>query len=225
VNLAVPSSVGRIATKLRYFQRQGAGVVAAGTMSALDSLSTFSIQILILVGGLLLGEGSLHLDIDLDPEQGAKLILVVAIIVGVLIGITLLVKPVREWVLPPLREFRRTLAVLRSPAKAAQLFLGNFAAEVLFAITIGVCLHAYGHSASLIDLMIVNTCVALFSGLMPVPGGIGVSEAALTAGLVAIGIPDAAAFATALTYRLCTFYLPPIWGWFAFRWLVKNKYL
>jgi uncharacterized membrane protein YbhN (UPF0104 family) len=28
-----------------------------------------------------------------------------------------------------------------------------------------------------------------------------------------------------ILYRLATFYLPPIWGFFAFRWLEKNKYL
>lgn len=225
VNLAVPSSVGRMATKLRFLQKQGVGVVAAGTMSALDSIALFTVQMVILLAGMLLGASVVDLQIDLDPEQSAKLIAVVAIIVGALVAITLLVAPVRRRVVPPLQEFRRTLGVLRSPVKAAQLFLGNFGAEVMFAMTIGLCLHAYGYSASLLDLLVVNTSVALFSGLMPVPGGIGITEAALTAGLVAIGIPDAAAFATALTYRLCTFYLPPIWGWFALRWLVKNKYL
>ena len=38
---------------------------------------------------------------------------------------------------------------------------------------------------SFAGLVLVNTFVALFAGFMPVPGGMGVSEAALTAGLVA----------------------------------------
>jgi uncharacterized membrane protein YbhN (UPF0104 family) len=45
---------------------------------------------------------------------------------------------------------------------------------------------------------------------MPVPGGIGVTEAALTAALAAAGVPDSAAFAAAVTYQLVIFYLPPI---------------
>ena len=74
-------------------------------------------------------------------------------------------------------------------------------------------------------LVLVNTFVALFAGFMPVPGGMGVSEAALTAGLVALGVPNTAAMSTAIAYRLVTFYLPPIWGSVATRWLKQHEYL
>ena len=45
---------------------------------------------------------------------------------------------------------------------------------------------------------------------MPVPGGMGVAEAGYTAGLVALGVPNAAAMSTAMSFRLVTFYLPPM---------------
>jgi uncharacterized protein (TIRG00374 family) len=61
--------------------------------------------------------------------------------------------------------------------------------------------------------------------MTPIPGGIGVAEAGLTAGFVAVGVPNATAFAAALTYRLISYYLPPIWGFFAFRWLQRRRYL
>jgi hypothetical protein len=57
------------------------------------------------------------------------------------------------------------------------------------------------------------------------PGLLGGSEAALTAGLVALGVPNAAAMSTAIAYRLVTFYLPPIWGSLATRWLKQHQYL
>jgi uncharacterized membrane protein YbhN (UPF0104 family) len=47
----------------------------------------------------------------------------------------------------------------------------------------------------------------------------------VTGGLVVIGIPDAAALTAALTYRMVTFYLPPIGGWFAMRTLRQEEYL
>ena len=43
--------------------------------------------------------------------------------------------------------------------------------------------------------------MALFAGLIPVPGGVGVTEAALTAGFIAVGVPDDIAFSAALCYR------------------------
>ena len=61
--------------------------------------------------------------------------------------------------------------------------------------------------------------------MIPVPGGIGVVEGGLVVGLTAAGVPESAAFAIALLYRIATFYLPPIWGWFALQWLRKNRYL
>jgi uncharacterized membrane protein YbhN (UPF0104 family) len=60
---------------------------------------------------------------------------------------------------------------------------------------------------------------------MPVPGGIGAAEAAITAGLVAMGVDESTAFAIAFTHRLCTYYLPPIWGYAALRWLGRKGYV
>jgi uncharacterized membrane protein YbhN (UPF0104 family) len=34
-----------------------------------------------------------------------------------------------------------------------------------------------------------------------------------------------AALAAVFLYRLSTFYLPPIWGFFALRWLERARYL
>jgi uncharacterized membrane protein YbhN (UPF0104 family) len=60
---------------------------------------------------------------------------------------------------------------------------------------------------------------------MPVPGGVGVAEAGYIAGLQAIGIPSTVAISTALAFRLVTFYLPPLWGSAAMRWLRRHQYV
>jgi uncharacterized protein (TIRG00374 family) len=65
----------------------------------------------------------------------------------------------------------------------------------------------------------------LISSLIPVPGGIGVAEFGLEVGLTSAGMSTSAAAATVLMYRLATFYLPPAWGFFAFRWLQRNSYI
>ena len=55
--------------------------------------------------------------------------------------------------------------------------------------------------------------------------GVGVGEAALTAGLTTIGIPAEIAAAAAITHRLVTSYLPPVFGFFTSRWLTEHDYL
>jgi uncharacterized protein (TIRG00374 family) len=109
-----------------------------------------------------------------------------------------------------------TLANLRSPAKVARILAANVATEFLFAATLGLVVLAVGTRLPIADLLVINVTVVLFAGLMPVPGGIGVSEAALMVGLTAARLNDASAFAAAICYRLCYYYLPPIWGWAAF---------
>ena len=61
--------------------------------------------------------------------------------------------------------------------------------------------------------------------MIPVPGGIGAAEAALSSGLIATGVDQSTAFAVALTQRLSTFYLPPIWGYVSLRWLSRKGYV
>jgi hypothetical protein len=38
-------------------------------------------------------------------------------------------------------------------------------------------------------------------------------------------VPDAIAFAAAITCRVVQFYTPPVFGFFAFRWLQRQRYL
>jgi uncharacterized protein (TIRG00374 family) len=122
-------------------------------------------------------------------------------------------------------DAKEALRVLRHPKKVVLLLGGNLVAQVMLAVILSLCLRAFGQSASLAALLLVNTFVSLFAGFMPVPGGVGVAEAALTAGLIAIGIPDGAAASTAIAYRLATFYLPPLWGGFAMRWMKSQAHL
>jgi glycosyltransferase 2 family protein len=124
-----------------------------------------------------------------------------------------------------LPQIRDAVASLRRSQKLAQLILGSIATELLFAIALGMFARSMGYPISIAELLVINMSVSLFASFIPVPGGIGIVEGALVVGLTAVGLPEAAAFATALLYRIATFYLPPIWGWFALRWLRHNHYL
>ena len=114
---------------------------------------------------------------------------------------------------------------LRAPLKIAMLLGGNIATELLFAIALGLFARGLGYPISLVDLLVINMSVSLLSSFIPVPGGVGVSEFGLTLGLTSAGMSEEPALAAVLLYRLSTFYLPPIWGFFAMRWLQRNRYL
>ena len=80
-------------------------------------------------------------------------------------------------------------------------------------------------SVNLGQALFINIPVELFAGLMPVPGGIGVTEAGLTASLTAVRVSSDIALSAVMVYRLCGYYLPPLWGWVSLRWLTHHDYL
>ena len=229
VNLAIPTAAARIAVNIRFFQRQGVPPGAAVATGALDGVSGFIVQALLLVSFLLFG--SMSLDVDLNDPSSDALRLVVIILVGAVVAaaVVAVIPKLRHfavgWILRLAHEAFGVLRGLRSPRRLAMLFGGNFVAELLFASTLGIFVLAFGYSIPLQELLFINICVSLLSGLIPVPGGIGVTEGGLIFGLTSVGMSQEAAFAAVMLYRLATFYLPPIWGFFSLRWLERNRYL
>jgi uncharacterized membrane protein YbhN (UPF0104 family)/tRNA A-37 threonylcarbamoyl transferase component Bud32 len=226
INLTVPSSAGRIAMNLRFLQRMGASTAEAVASGAIDDMSENVVKVLLLLFaapyvGSELDTSRFHVG---APAPGVIVAVVAALAVGV--AVMLGVAAVRAKVLPHLRRGLATLtSVVRNPRKRLELFGGNLLSALLFAFVLGAACRAYGVELSLAELIFINTVAGIIAGLVPVPGGIGAAEATLAAGLVAVGVDESSAFAIALTRRLCTFYLPPIWGYPSLRWLRRRAYL
>jgi uncharacterized membrane protein YbhN (UPF0104 family) len=226
VNLAIPSTAARVAVNVRFFERFGVRPATAMSAGVIDSVSGFVVQLTLLILLFFTSDIDFALtteDADVDDLATIALIAIAAIVV--LAVVTLTVAPVRRWLVDAYHQARTALRVLRSPTKVLQLFGGNLVAQVLFGVALAACVEAFGQEVSLSELVLINTVVSLFAGLLPIPGGIGVSEAGLTYGLTVAGLSSEVALAIAIAYRFASFYLPPIWGWFCYQWLVEKRYL
>ncbi len=228
VSLAMPSTAGRVAVNIRFFQRNGVEPTTAVAMGALDGFTGFLSQVFLMSTILLFGIGSLNLDLadrfSFETIQTLLIWLGVILVVGVVVIFA--VGPIRRWLFTTFGKVKAfVIPLLRSPKRLFTAFGANMMSELIGALTLYTVLLAFGQNVRYLDVVLVSITVALFAGLMPVPGGIGVSEAALTAGFIAIGVPESVAFAAALTCRMITFYTPPIIGVFAFRWLQKQRFL
>jgi uncharacterized membrane protein YbhN (UPF0104 family) len=246
IALAVPSSAARLALDIRFFGRNGIDAGGAVSISAITSVCGFVVQILLIVMISLSGLASLELggsDATATSSTGGSsssdgyplLVLTAALVVAGVI-VTVAVPKYRTAVRLAVPRYRAMLGsqassaatalrVLRSPSKVGMVFAGKLGAQLLQAIILGLCLRAFGHHATMAELILVNSIADLLAGFMPVPGGMGVAEAAYTAGLVALGVPSAVAMSTAIAFRMVTYYLPPIWGAIAMRWLRQHSYL
>jgi uncharacterized protein (TIRG00374 family) len=226
VNLAVPSTAARVALEMRYYQKQGVGRTEAVTAGSISGVSGFVVQIVLLVTTFALAGSSL--DLQLEGDVGSTVVRLAGLVLAaaaVALLVVLAVPALRRRLAPLAHQIRAAFSGILNPRHLGLLFGGNLAGEILFSLTLGLCVRALGYDLGLAQLVLINEMVAIFAGIMPIPGGIGVTEGALTAGLIAFGIPEAPAFAAVLLYRMVTFYLPPLWGYLSLRWLQRNSYL
>jgi uncharacterized membrane protein YbhN (UPF0104 family) len=226
VNLTVPSSAGRIGMNLRFLQRQGVPSAQALVAGAVDDTSETIVQAALFFVAL----SFVNVNLDTGQFAGAgpdrRLLIGIGIALLASAAVVLAVPRMRRKVVPQIQTALSGLwSVARVRRKRVELFGGNVLSELTYALALGATCLAYGAHLNLAELVFVNTSAAVLSSVIPVPGGIGAAEAALSAGLIAVGVDESTAFAIAITQRLSTFYLPPIWGYFALRWLGKRGYV
>lgn len=118
---------------------------------------------------------------------------------------------------------RDSAAVFRQPARAVALFASSAGLPLSFGLALWTSAIAFGADVSLIDLLAVYLAGTAVAAASPTPGNIGAVEITLSAGLTTVGVPSAAAVAAVLVYRLLTFWLPLVPGFFAFRYLQAQQ--
>ncbi|MFZ4718393.1 MAG: lysylphosphatidylglycerol synthase domain-containing protein [Ilumatobacteraceae bacterium] len=229
IQIAIPSYAARVAVVVRFFQRQAVPAGAALAAGFLDVMTTFFIEVIGITCLILFTPASLDLDFTGVGDTARRLLWIVGVLIVLAVLTVIVVRKLRtavvEWAKRLGTEALTVIKGLHSPRRLALLLGGNLATEVLFTSALGLFALSMGHTASFADLLLIHLSVSLLAGLMPVPGGMGVAEAMLTYGLIRTGMPDGAAFAAVIAYRSSTFYLPPIWGFFALKWLERNKHL
>jgi uncharacterized membrane protein YbhN (UPF0104 family) len=229
MNVALPSNLARMAVNIRFFQRQGLSAPIAVASGAIDSFVGTVVQAVLLGVLLIFSESTLALDLPTPSGDSRRLIWILAAIVVASVVVLAAVSRIRRLIADQVRRWwpdvRSALNALRASHKLALLVLGSLGTELLFAIALGLFARGFGYDISLAELLVINISVSLLASFVPVPGGVGVAEFGLTLGLTAAGMEPEAAIAAVLLYRISTFYLPPVWGFFAMRWLQGNRYL
>ena len=115
--------------------------------------------------------------------------------------------------------------VAKSPKRAFGLLGSNLASMLLQAGALWLILESIDTPVALVSALVVVVATSLLGGLVPIPGGVGVSEAVMTSFLVMAGVDQNSAFAAAVVWRVCTFYVPAAEGFFATKWLERGDYI
>ena len=116
----------------------------------------------------------------------------------------------------------RLMEVAQRPTKLAEGFGGALLLSIAYIFCLATCVAAFGSSVPFAKIGFVYLTGSALGSIIPTPGGLGAVEAALTAGLIAAGVPAGVAGAAVLLFRLLTFWLPVPVGWVALNYLERQ---
>jgi glycosyltransferase 2 family protein len=223
--LVSPPALGAVAINTRYLQKTGLSAAAAGATVAVSQVTAFIIHILLMfAAGIAAGSTQ---DFKFNPPQS-----VVFGVVGIflLLLIILPLPAVRKYLVkiaaPRLAEILpRFVTVASNPGKMLVGIGGMFLLNIAFCLTLIASVRAFDGGGSIAAISLVYLAGSTLGQAAPTPGGVGAVETVMTAGLIASGIDGGIALSAVLLYRLLTFWIPTIPGWFAFQYLTKKDAL
>jgi undecaprenyl-diphosphatase len=219
VNRITPARVGGIATNVRFLQKQGIDLAVASSSIGLQQLSGLLMHVTLSFLFLLWAGRSGAGAIDFLPSGQTVLVGLTAVLV--LSGLLFLLpwgrRILRKRVLPILRRSGHGIAdVARRPLKLLELFGGSAVLTLAYIAAFVLSVEAFGGGVTIASIGVVYLVGSAVSSVAPTPGGIGAVEAALIAGLTAVGLDREVAVPAVFLFRIATFWLPIIPGWIMF---------
>jgi uncharacterized protein (TIRG00374 family) len=180
------------------------------------------------MGAFLLWVGSSDVGFSLPQADVIFIVITVALSAsGLVIG---LIPAVRRRVLPPLlaqvRNAASSLAdVLTDPVRVIGLIGGSTGVTSSFIVTLAAAVAAFGGGVSFPEVGAAYLVAAALGSAAPTPGGLGAVEAALVTALTGYGMSTGPAVSAVLTFRLVTYWLPMLPGWFTFQQMQRREEL
>jgi uncharacterized membrane protein YbhN (UPF0104 family) len=225
VGLVVPSMVGRVGLDIRFLHKQGVPIVVAATQGPVISLIGFTTEVTLLlltawaIGQSVETEGLFDIDVG-----GLILLAIIVVVIGIVV--VLVVPKLRNKVVPVVLEtITAAKSIVASPVTLGKVYVGEMLQRLVDALALAAVIAAFGVDLSFAAIVFVSVGTGLLAGLAPVPGGIGVAEATMSALLTAVGVDAELSVSIAIVYRVVTAYLPPVLGFFSLNWLTKEGYL
>ena len=220
VSLVAPAGVGGAAINLRFLNRKGVPTAVGVATVALVQVVQFIVTVVLLVVLAAMTGQSTGLTLP------SGWMLVAAGVIVVLAAVVLVVPRARAWtwakIEPTYRQvWPRLVWVMSNPVRLALGVGGALMLSLSYILSFSASLWAFGYTVPFAVLAITYLASNTVGSIVPSPGGIGPVELALTAGLVAAGVPYGVALSTAIVYRLVTFWIPIPVGWLSLQRLQK----
>ena len=224
VILVTPAAVGGVALNVRYLRRAKLSAAnAAASVGVTQVISLLVYVVLVLISVAITGRS--HAANALKPHRWEYIAL------GVAAGIVLLVLAFpagRKQVFSRLGSIAgqvipRLLDVAQRRAKLVEGIGGALLVSVAYILCLAASVRAMGVSyVPIASIAVVYLTGNAVGSIVPIPGGVGAIETAMSLGLTAAGLPGGTAIAAVVLFRTVSFWLPAPAGWAAFNYLQRK---
>jgi len=193
----------------------------AVTTVTLMQISQALVTIVLLLLVMVIAGSSLSVSVPYGTILGVVALVMVAV------GVIVAVPKVRRWIWSKIQPtwqqvYPRLLWIIGQPRRLAAVLGGNLLMNIGYVGSFWTALLAMGGSLNFSTVSLTYLTANAAGSFIPSPGGIGTVETALTSGLTVAGISSSVAIATALLYRLVTFYGRIPFGWLAMKYMEKK---
>ncbi|HEX2904578.1 MAG TPA: lysylphosphatidylglycerol synthase transmembrane domain-containing protein [Jatrophihabitans sp.] len=235
-NRITPAGLGGSAVNARYFSRRAMPVPAAlgavATLALLGAVADLLTGLVVIGLGSFAGIGGARRELSLLASYGAHLarpfssIWAWIVLVALLAALgPVLIRRAARW---PAGLVQPLLQLLHRPGRLLALLAASGATTLLLGCAF-VCsvwmVPGARSSTSAGGLLIGFMLASAVSATVPVPAGLGSTEAALAAVLLTAHIPAAQAVQQVLLFRVVTFWAPAVVGLFVSRRLQRSGVL
>lgn len=217
INRITPVKVGGMATNVRFLQKNGVDLTSAVAGLGVSTVSTMAVHMsLLLTAVVFLGRNAGDF---IKPPSGTTVLIGLVVVFTLAAGVYFLPfarKLFATKVWPSIRKSGAGLAeVATTPSKAVMLFGGALLMIVSYITALWFSLEAFGGGLGVVAVALVFLGGQALGNLAPTPGGIGATEAAIIAAMTTLGLDPTTAVSTTFLYRIATFWLPILPGFFA----------
>ncbi len=221
ITIVAPAGVGPAALNLRYLRKRRVPTAMAVTTVTLMQISQALVTIILLLLVMVIAGSSLSVSVPYGTILGVVALVMVAV------GVIVAVPKVRRWIWSKIQPtwqqvYPRLLWIIGQPRRLAAVLGGNLLMNIGYVGSFWTALLAMGGSLNFSTVSLTYLTANAAGSFIPSPGGIGTVETALTSGLTVAGISSSVAIATALLYRLVTFYGRIPFGWLAMKYMEKR---
>lgn len=223
--VSMPAAAGPIVVNIQFLRKIGYNNTRATAIASADMVAEFSTTLLMFIAlGIFTGQSSIQ------NALPSKTVLIVIAAIAVALGVAMLIPAVRKWLrvtaLPTVKSYGRQLIGLFShPDILLISMLGSIVQNTTLAMSFWFALFAFGYHLDLIKTVFFFLLGNTIGSAAPTPGGLGAVEAVLSATFIGIGVPPVVAVSATLLYRLASYWLRMVLGFFYMKYMEKKKML